>query len=105
MQGKHAQKKLGTVGDMPPNSLSLKTRGMGGGGGSHTRTGPGRPLGAFLTATYVRRSWGNGQYNAVQYPCCERVQSHAALRYGMKVGCVSKASAKRLGKTVNRPPL
>ena len=30
MKGKHAQTKLSTVGAMPPNPLSLKTRGGGG---------------------------------------------------------------------------
>ena len=43
MKKKHAQIKRGRgVGAMPPDPLSLKTR-RGGGGGSHTRTGPGRP--------------------------------------------------------------
>ena len=41
MKGKHAQKKVGAVGAMPPNPLSLKTRGLG--GGSHTRSPPPPP--------------------------------------------------------------
>ena len=37
-------KKFGAVGAMAPAPLSLKSRGREGrGGGSHTRTGPGRP--------------------------------------------------------------
>ena len=47
MKGKHAQAKLGAVGAVPPNPLSLKTWRLGDGGGArgalHTRTGPGRP--------------------------------------------------------------
>ena len=43
MRGKHAQNNLGAAGALPPNPLSLKTRGGGVGGGSHTRTGPAPP--------------------------------------------------------------
>ena len=40
----------GAIAAMPPNPLSLKTRGRGGlgGGGSHTRTGPSRPPWGFV---------------------------------------------------------
>ena len=37
MNGKHVQKKLGAVGTMPPNALSLKPRGRGGGWGYKDR--------------------------------------------------------------------
>ena len=41
MKGKHAQKKFGAVGAMPPNPLSIKTRGGGGGGLGGGGQGPG----------------------------------------------------------------
>ena len=40
---KHGTKKIGAVGAMAPARLSFKTRGAGGLGGSHTRTGPAPP--------------------------------------------------------------
>ena len=41
MKKKHTQKKGSAVGTMPPNPLSLKTRGGGGAGGGGRIQGPG----------------------------------------------------------------